>query len=159
MMERMRIGSKIGRRLASAAIPLAFAAALPLVQWCPLGAAITFRDCLPGDGWPAAAAPASATATCGESSSCPAHDVACRDCPLQRSSPPTRCIGGPMGGIGLRPHAPQLLPPSLEIALNDAVAPEVEAPQDLGRLVTETDARPPTRSWARHAPVRGPPLG
>ena len=62
MLTRMRFGT-MRRRLAATAVPLAFAAALPLVQWCPLGTAITLRDCLPGDVSQAtAAANASGTA-------------------------------------------------------------------------------------------------
>jgi hypothetical protein len=150
MMIRMRIGP--ARRLASALVPLAFAASLPLVQWCPLGSAITLRDCLPGAAWPASAAPPQPNA-------CPASAATCGHCPLQHSMPPARCIGAPMGGVGLRPLSPELHPPALQMALADAVPPVVKAPRELGRIVERADARPPTRSWAQRPPVRGPPLG
>ena len=152
MMGFMRIGSMMGRRLASAVLPLAFLAALPLVQWCPLGTSVTLRDCLPGDAWPGSAAAAPAPA-------CGARDASCVHCPFQRPTPPTRCIGAPMGGPGLRPHPPGIDPPALGIAVDDAAAPAVEAPRELGCVVRTADARPPTRSPARRPPVRGPPLG
>ena len=159
MMTDMRIGSRLGRRFAFAAIPLAFAAALPLVQWCPLGASITLRDCLPGSEWPVSAA--AATAPCeraGAPMACGAHDAACGHCPLQRSTPPTRCIGAPMGGPGLRPHSPEIHPPAFEAALADAGTPVVEAPREAGPVASQADARPPTRCHWRRPPVRGPPL-
>ena len=157
MMPVMRIGSTMGRRFTSAAVPLAFAAALPLVQWCPLGAAVTLRDCLPGDARPVSS-PAPARTACGRASmACPAP-ATCAHCPLQRSMP-TRCIGAPMGGLGLRPLSPELHPPVVVVALEDVVAPVLEAPRALGHAVERSDARPPTRYWARRPPVRGPPLG
>ena len=157
MMMTMRIGSTMGRRLASAVLPLAVVAALPLVQWCPLRAAVTLRDCLPGSEWPASAAPAP-PACAGVPTACGAHDAACGHCPFQRSTPPTRCIGAPMGGPGLRPHTPEIHPPALEVALVDAATPIVEAPREAGPAASQADARPPTRSRARRPPVRGPPL-
>jgi len=154
----MRIGSTIGRRIASFAVPLAFAAALPLVQWCPLGADVTLRDCLPGQRSPAAATAPTMPMCALEHGGCRAHDAAGGGCPFQHSAP-TRCIGAPLGGRGLRPLSPRLHPPALELALVDSVSPVVEAPCELGRALVQADARPPTRAWARRPPVRGPPLG
>jgi len=165
LMASMRIGSTIGRRLALAAVPLAFAAALPLVQWCPLGAEMTLRDCLPDDR-SAAAAPAMpacpaehAMPTCaGEHAGCSAREADGGGCPFQHTAP-TRCIGAPLGGRGLRPLSPRLHPPALQSALDAAAPPVVEAPRDPAPTLAQADARPPTRSWARRPPVRGPPLG
>jgi hypothetical protein len=152
MLKLMRIGT-LRRRLAAAVVPFAFTAALPLVQWCPLGAAITLRDCLPGD-----VSPATAAAACGAAhADCPMRAGAYGHCPLQRSAP-TRCISAPMGGPGLRPHSPELPPPAVMPALADAAQPVVESPRELGRIASVAKARPPTRSWARRPPVRGPPL-
>ena len=158
MISVMRIGSTLGRRFASAVVPLAFAAALPLVQWCPLAPAVTLRDCLPGVAWPVSSAAPVPTACGGGSVACPAGAATCAHCPLQRSSP-TRCIGAPMGGLGLRPLSPELHPPVVAVALEDVLAPVLEAPRALGHAVEQADARPPTPPWARRPPVRGPPLG
>ena len=149
MLKLMRIGT-LRRRLAAAVVPFAFTAALPLVQWCPLGAAITLRDCLPGD-----VSQATAAAACG--ARCPLRAGPIERCPLQRSTP-TRCIGAPMGGPGLRPHSPELQPPVPLPALADASVPVVEAPRELGRVASVAQARPPTRPRAQRPPVRGPPL-
>jgi hypothetical protein len=154
MLTGMRFGT-MRRRLAAAAVPLAFAAALPLVQWCPLGTAVTLRDCLPGAVLPAAAA--HAPTACPEQGGCPLRAQACGHFPLQRSTPPTRCIGAPMGGPGLRPHSPHLRPPALLPALATTSLPVVEAPREIGCIASAAEARPPTRSWARRPPVRGPP--
>ena len=150
---------RMGRRLSSALLPLAFVAALPLVQWCPLGAAITLRDCLPGDARQNRAATAPASAACaGEPMACGARAATCAHCPLQGSTPPARCIGAPIGGPGLRPHSPELQPPTVLAALADAAPPVVEAPREQGRVASVAQARPPTRPRAQRPPVRGPPL-
>ena len=154
----------MGRRLAFAAVPLAFAASLPLVQWSPLGADVTLRDCLPGARSSAAATAMAACsgehamATCaGEHAGSSTRAAAGGDCPFQHRAP-TRCIGAPLGGLGLRPLSPRLHPPALQLALIEPAPPVVEAPRDPAPTPAQADARPPTRSWASRPPVRGPPI-
>ena len=156
MTFRMRIGSTTWRRVMAGAIPVAFAAALPLVQWCPLGADVTLRDCLPGGAWAAQAAAAAACAN--EHAGCGAREAAGGGCPFQHTTPRTRCIGAPMGGPGLRPLAPDVHPPDLLLALPAMEPPEPCAPREIGWIGLEPEARPPTRAPATRPPVRGPPL-
>jgi hypothetical protein len=160
MMTLMRIGSTMWRRLAVGTIPAAFFAALPIVQWCPLSAEVTLRDCLAGGAWPTAAAAPSTPVCPGGHGDCAAREAA-GSCPFAHDVPRALCIGGAMGGPGLRPLSPELHGPELQPAL-----PATE-PRDIGlwgprreprRAVVQADARPPTRSWARRPPVRGPPL-
>jgi hypothetical protein len=156
MMVSMRIGSTTWRRAVSGAIPLAFAAALPLVQWCPLDAEVSLLDCLLNDARPAAAA-ASAPACASDRTGCAAHGTAASGCPFERTRDRALCMGAPMGGAGLRPLAPDLHSPDLAPALPAMEPPEPGAPRELGRIDVSAEARPPTRAWARRPPVRGPP--
>jgi hypothetical protein len=156
MMVSMRIGTTTWRRAVAGAIPLAFAAALPLVQWCPLGARVTLRDCLLDDARPAPAAPAAPACASGHAG-CGTPEAAGRGCPFQPTSSRTYCIGAPMGGPGLRPLAPDTRRPDLPLALPAMEPPAPEASHERGRIEAQADARPPTGDWARRPPVRGPP--
>jgi len=136
-------------------IPVAFAAALPLVQWCALCAPAATRECPAG----AAAAPTSTSPVCASGhDGCPEHGNEEGQCPFERPSGRTFCVGAAMGGPGVRPHAPELSAPVLEIAFLAAEPPSlfvvVRESWPIGR---QAEARPPTRSRARRPPVRGPP--
>jgi hypothetical protein len=160
IITHMSIGRVMRRRLAAVTVPLAFVAALPLVQWCPLGSEATLLDCLAVGAAPVPdAAPQAPAACAGGHGGCGAAAATCDPCPSRRSKAPARCIGAPLGGPGLRPLSPALRPPAVQVALVDAPPPVVEAPGELGLRLARAGARPPTRSWARRPPVRGPPLG
>ena len=153
----MHIGSTVWRRLAIGVVPAAFFAALPVVQWCPLGADVTLRDCLPGGVWPAATAAPSTPVCPEERGDCAAREAA-GGCPFAHPAPRTRCIGGAMGGPGLRPLSPELHAPALQPALPATEPPDLGVWREARRTMVQAEARPPTRSWARRPPVRGPPL-
>ena len=62
-----------------------------------------------------------------------------------------------MGGAGVRPHAPELKAPGLQPALPASEPPALEPARETQGVQVQAEARPPTRSWARRPPVRGPP--
>jgi len=143
--------------LGSAVIPVAFAAALPLVQWCTLciEAGAGERQ----DATAAAAALDRALVACaGGREDCAEHGAREGQCPFERPAGRTFCVGPAMGGPGVRPHASAAPAPSLETAflVPEQPAPEPESEPWLPDRLAE--ARPPTRSWAQRPPVRGPPV-
>jgi len=150
----MRSGSARWRRLGSSVIPVAFAAALPLVQWCTLCADETQAAC-PVEH--AAAAAASGVPACTRDVPACERGVEEGQCPFAGTTHRQFCVGGPMGGAGVRPHAPELKAPGLQPALPASEPPALEPARETQRVQVQAEARPPTRSRARRPPVRGPP--
>ena len=140
------------QRLASGVIPVAFLAALPLVQWCSLASDPAAVRCLLVGEAPVAAPAASAPAC---ANGCGAHEGAERQCPLQQASRRAFCIGAAMGGPGMRPLAPVLIaPPGALPAERPTLDDAARAP---GRVAWETEARPPSSAHVRRPPARAPP--
>jgi hypothetical protein len=148
------IGSSSWRRLGSGVIPVAFAAALPLVQWCWICSPLSARAC-PG----VPTAPASAPPACASGhEACAEHGAKEGQCPFERRSGRTFCVGAAMGGLGVRPHAPVLPAPALESVFLVPEPPTLDTAREPARLGREAEARPPTPGWVRRPPVRGPPV-
>jgi hypothetical protein len=159
MMSSMRIGSMIWRRLAAGAVPAAFAATLPLVQWCPLPSGVSLLTCLQGGVWAGSGETARAQPACtGDHGGCAGHDPAQAGCPFERSESRTLCIGDPMGGPGVRPHSIQVHTPEPHVPLATVEPLPAEPPGERWPVGASMEARPPTRDVARRPPVRGPPL-
>jgi len=150
----MRIGiGMTWRRLGTSVIPVAFVAALPLVQWCAVCADAAARACS-ADG---AAAHAAAAACAGDAAGCGGHGTQEGQCPFESGSPRPFCVGAAMGGPGVRPHGPELPAPALQPMPLAAEPLALDPPRERPRADARAEARPPTAAWARVAPVRGPP--
>jgi len=149
----MRIGSAIWRRLGSSVIPVAFIAALPLVQWCSLRVDMDPRQC-PMAG---KAASSTSTACAGSMPACAAHGTQEGQCPFEPSSGRTFCVGQAIGGPGVRPHAPVLGAPAVQPALVPIAPMAPEPALAAERVEAQPEARPPTESAARGPEVRAPP--
>jgi hypothetical protein len=69
----------------------------------------------------------------------------------------TFCLTDPNGGVGVRPHPPQLrthtVLPAIAVS-GDACAASFDEGE---RVAPDREARPPTHRAEQHPPVRGPP--
>jgi hypothetical protein len=148
----MSLRSVAWRRLAGGMIPVAFLAALPLVQWCSLGSdPADVRCLLTGDA--SAATPVHPEPACA--SGCVARGVTEGQCPLEPSSHRAFCIGAASGGPGVRPLAPVLVAPFAALPVEQ---PAVEdATLKSGCVAWDRAERPPSPAHVRRPPARAPP--
>ena len=151
MLLSMRIRSAMWNRLASAVIPVAFIAALPLVQWCSLCVDPGPGRC-PMSGGDAAAAPERSEPAC--TNGCE-HGIAEGECPFAHATHRTFCVGAAMGGPGVRPLAPGLPVP---LAALPVAAPSIEdAAREPRWVAPDIEPPPPTSAHGLRPPARAPP--
>src|SRR5262245_66054469 len=110
----MRIGSAMWHRLASSVIPVAVVAALPLVQWCSVCAGESSAACPVERAAVTASMPSSEAAACANGAPACEHGALGGQCPFAGAPHRLFCVGEPMGGPGVRPHAPELATPALQ---------------------------------------------
>src|SRR5262245_49776087 len=146
---RMSVRSATWHRLASGLIPVAFVAALPLIQWCSPSDDPADILCLVADGV-TAASPSHAERACP--AGCDERGSAEAACPFSRPTERAFCVGAAMGGPGVRPLAPPLSAPSPLLALLAEPPVPVASLLEAGRIEPASEARPPTSAHHRTPP-------